>query len=94
MLREVEERLDERGLTLELTEAAKDALVKEGYDRVYGARPLRRVIQNEIEDMLSDRVLDGTFSEGDTVRLDYEDGKVVATKVVHAPAPPPEPVLT
>ena len=39
-------------------------------------------------------LLDGTFSEGDTVRLDYEDGKVVATKVVHAPAPPPEPVLT
>ncbi|MCC6237771.1 MAG: ATP-dependent Clp protease ATP-binding subunit [Dehalococcoidia bacterium] len=92
-LADVRDNLRQKDMTLVVSDALLDHLGTEGFDPVFGARPLRRVIQNEIEDMLSDRVLDGTFEEGDTVHLDYEDGKVVATKVVEAEAPPPEPAL-
>jgi ATP-dependent Clp protease ATP-binding subunit ClpC len=92
-LGDVRANLNTKGITLEVTQALLDHLGTEGFDQVFGARPLRRVIQNEIEDMLSDKVLDGTFGEGDTVNLDYEDGKVVATKAIEAEAPPPEPAL-
>ncbi len=92
-LADVRDNLRQKEMALVVSDALLDHLGTEGFDPVFGARPLRRVIQNEIEDMLSDRVLDGTFSEGDTVHLDYEDGKVVATKVVEAEAPPPEPAL-
>jgi ATP-dependent Clp protease ATP-binding subunit ClpC len=92
-LGDVRDNLRQKEMTLIVTEALLDHLGSEGFDPVFGARPLRRVIQNEIEDMLSDKVLDGTFGEGDTVNLDYEDGKVVATKAIEAEAPPPEPAL-
>ena len=75
MLREVQERLVERSVTLELTENAKQALIKEGYDRVYGARPLRRTIERRIENPLSKRILAGDFSEGEQVQVDYADGE-------------------
>jgi ATP-dependent Clp protease ATP-binding subunit ClpC len=85
MLREVAGRLDERGVTLELTDAAKDQLATEGYDRVYGARPLRRTIERRIENPLAKRILAGEFAEGDHVVVDYRDGEYVFTKGV-APA--------
>ena len=67
----------------------------EGFDPVFGARPLRRVIQNEIEDRLSEALLEGEYVEGDTVKLDYVDGKVVAEKAEPTEAEPPaEAVLT
>jgi ATP-dependent Clp protease ATP-binding subunit ClpC len=74
MLREVEKRMAERSLKVEVTDAAKETLVKEGYDRVYGARPLRRTIERRIETPLAKRILSGEFGEGDTVVVDYENG--------------------
>jgi ATP-dependent Clp protease ATP-binding subunit ClpC len=72
MVAEVAKRLGERGLTLELTAAAKEALVKEGYDAVYGARPLRRTVQRRIENPLAKRLLQGDFADGDTVVVDHD----------------------
>jgi len=64
--------LAEQQITIEVTDAAKDLLAKEGYDRVYGARPLRRVITNRIEDQLSENLLRGKIARGDTVLIDVE----------------------
>jgi ATP-dependent Clp protease ATP-binding subunit ClpB len=76
-LRRVEERLAERGLRLELTEAARDALAQAGWDPTYGARPLKRAIQRMLENPLALRLLEGDFAEGDVVRVDAgEDGLV------------------
>jgi ATP-dependent Clp protease ATP-binding subunit ClpB len=63
-------RLAERKITVELTPAAKDAVVQEGYDPVYGARPLKRALQRMVLDPLAMRVLDGEFGEGDHVVVD------------------------
>ena len=59
-------RLSERKITVELSDAAKDFLVREGYDPVYGARPLKRALQRRLLDPLALRVLEGAFREGDT----------------------------
>jgi ATP-dependent Clp protease ATP-binding subunit ClpB len=76
-LRRVEERLAERGLRLDLTEAARAALAEAGWDPTYGARPLKRAIQRMLENPLALRLLEGEFAEGDTVRVDAgEDGLV------------------
>ena len=63
-------RLEERKIHVELTDAAKDQLVREGYDPAYGARPLKRTIQRRVLDPLALRVLEGEFGEGDTVVVD------------------------
>ena len=70
-------RLEERGLTLELTRAAKEYLSREGYEPAFGARPLKRLIQREIENELALKLLDGTFSEGMTIKVDQEGGALV-----------------
>jgi ATP-dependent Clp protease ATP-binding subunit ClpB len=70
-------RLAERKLTLELTENAKAFVAKEGWDPVYGARPIKRTIQRLILDPLAQKVLSGEFKDGDTVVVDVENGKVV-----------------
>jgi ATP-dependent Clp protease ATP-binding subunit ClpB len=76
-LRRVEERLAQRGLRLELTDAARDALAEAGWDPTYGARPLKRAIQRMLENPLALRLLEGEFAEGDVVRVDAgEDGLV------------------
>jgi ATP-dependent Clp protease ATP-binding subunit ClpC len=72
----VRERLGEHDINVRLTEAAKEYVAEEGYDPEYGARPLRRVIQNEIEDALSDGLLAGNFEPGATVLIDYRDDKL------------------
>jgi len=73
----VEERLAERGLRLELTDQARDALAEAGWDPTYGARPLKRAIQRLLENPLALRLLEGEFAEGDVVRVDAgEDGLV------------------
>ena len=75
LLKEVESRVADRRVTITLTEQAKDWLAKEGYDPVYGARPLRRAVQRFIENPLSRRILAGEFSEGSHVLVDAaEDG--------------------
>ena len=76
-LDKVRARLQEFDLRLEVTAAAKVLLAQEGYDEEYGARPLRRVIQSRVEDKLSDAVLVGEFSAGDTVCLDAEEDDIV-----------------
>jgi ATP-dependent Clp protease ATP-binding subunit ClpB len=63
-------RLEERKIHVVLTDAAKDQIVKEGYDPTYGARPLKRTIQRLVLDALALRVLQGEFVEGDTVVVD------------------------
>ncbi len=73
----VAKQLDEKGIKLEVTGAAKDFLGKKGYDEVYGARPLRRVIQDMVEDKLSEDLLRGKFRSGDTVVIDLEDEEIV-----------------
>ncbi len=75
LLNDVRERLGDRSVGLELTDAAKAALVREGYDPVYGARPLRRVIERRIANPLSKRILAGDFAEGATVMVSHADGE-------------------
>jgi len=89
MLVRVREHLKRQGLSLLVTDEAKDKLVELGFDKVYGARPLRRVIQSEIEDPLSDELLRTQFSMGDLVTIDLEEGKI-RTHVVPGPPPPNE----
>jgi len=67
--------LAEQQITIEVTDAAKDMLAKEGYDRIYGARPLRRVITSRIEDQLSEHLLRGKIARGDTVLIEVVDGE-------------------
>ena len=69
-------RLEERKIHLELTDAAKDLLVAEGYDPTYGARPLKRTIQRRVLDPLAMRVLEGEFTEGDRVVIDAAGGAI------------------
>ncbi|MGB6837398.1 MAG: ATP-dependent Clp protease ATP-binding subunit [Dehalococcoidia bacterium] len=76
-LKEVESQLILRGVTMEVTDAARDWLGEKGYDEVFGARPLRRVIQNEIEDRLSEALLEGRFQPGERVQIDCEAGEVI-----------------
>jgi ATP-dependent Clp protease ATP-binding subunit ClpB len=71
-LRNIQRRLDEHKISLELTEAAKELLAQEGYDPVFGARPLKRTIQREIENPLARLLLDGTFHDGDTIVVDVD----------------------
>lgn len=63
-------RLEDRKIRIEVTDAAKDFLVREGYDPIYGARPLKRALQRRLLDPLALRVLDGAFSDGDVVVAD------------------------
>ncbi|NLZ38048.1 MAG: ATP-dependent Clp protease ATP-binding subunit [Firmicutes bacterium] len=80
MLQELRSRLDNFGISLEVTEEAKAFLAKEGYDPTYGARPLRRVIQRKLEDEISEKMLQGEFTQDDTIFVDAEDGRLVITK--------------
>jgi ATP-dependent Clp protease ATP-binding subunit ClpB len=76
-LQRLQALLNDRKVTLELTDAAKRHLAEEGYDPVYGARPLKRVIQREIQDPLALRLLQGEFGDGDKVTVDFRDGQFV-----------------
>ena len=79
-LRRLTERLAERGLGLEVTDAAKEQLVEAGWDPTYGARPLKRAIQRLVENPLALRLLEGEFAEGDTVRVDAREGELTFEK--------------
>ncbi|HOB92040.1 MAG: ATP-dependent Clp protease ATP-binding subunit [Bacillota bacterium] len=79
MLNRVSRQLLERRITIEVTEAAKDKLVDEGYSREFGARPLRRAIQKLVEDRMSEELLSGRIKEGDSVVVDVKDGEFVIT---------------
>ena len=79
-LRRLRERMAERGLGLELTDAAKEVIAEAGWDPTYGARPLKRALQRLVENPLALRLLEGEFADGDTVRVDASDGELVFEK--------------
>ena len=90
-MKEVAERLGEHGISIELTEAAQDWVVEQGYDPAFGARPLRRTLQKQVESPLSVRLLGGEFKSGDVIVIDHneEDGLVFIKQddlVVEIPA--------
>jgi ATP-dependent Clp protease ATP-binding subunit ClpB len=71
------ERLHARGIDLVATDEALDLLAERGYDPVYGARPLKRVLQRELADPIATAILEGRFGEGDTVKVSVQDGELV-----------------
>ncbi|MBI2846076.1 MAG: ATP-dependent Clp protease ATP-binding subunit [Chloroflexi bacterium] len=77
MLNQIRERLRGDDLQLEVSETAKELLAKEGYDPIYGARTLRRVLQQRVEDALSEGMLAGKFKPGDTVLVDVGNGEII-----------------
>ncbi|MFA7237724.1 MAG: ATP-dependent chaperone ClpB [Phycisphaeraceae bacterium] len=79
-LRQLAARLAEREINIELTDAAKDSLAEEGYDPTFGARPLKRVIQQRLENPLASKLLTGEFTGGDTIKVDYEGKSFTFTK--------------
>jgi len=82
MLAQVASSLKEKNITIQISDAAKDLLGTKGYDPVFGARPLRRLIQTMLEDQLSDAILRGEFLSGDTVEIDCEDDRLVMRPLV------------
>jgi ATP-dependent Clp protease ATP-binding subunit ClpB len=85
-LRRLRERLADRGLSLELTDEAKELVAEAGWDPTYGARPLKRALQRLVENPLAMRLLEGEFAEGDTVRVDAEDGELAFARAEPAVA--------
>lgn len=80
MIKEVANRLAENNIAIEVTDEAKEVLAEEGFDQLYGARPLRRAIQRQVEDRLSEELLAGTFKTGDKVRIGAEERKIKVEK--------------
>ena len=76
----IRKRLQERKLTLELTEEAKNYIAREGYSPVYGARPLKRALQKQVLDNLAMKLLEGTFAEGDQIMIDYDGDQLTFHK--------------
>ena len=81
MLRKVAERMQEMGITMDWTDAAKKHLAKAGFDPIYGARPLRRAVTNEVEDLVAEQSLEGKIQHGDHVTLDAADDKLTLLPV-------------
>ncbi len=77
MAEQLRKRLAEHGIDFELTEAAKDKISDEGYDPEYGARPLRRALQKQVEDRLSEELLKGVISKGKKAVIDVKDGELI-----------------
>ena len=77
MLSDVNRRLADRELTISLTDAARHQITVEGYDPVYGARPLKRYLQKHVETLAARKILSGTVHQGDTMTLDYQNGQFV-----------------
>jgi len=86
-MKQVQERLAEHGLNVQLTEAARKWLAQEGYDPAFGARPLQRALQKYVESPLSIKILQGEFSEGETVIVDYSDDEGLTFRRVEDSTP-------
>ena len=86
MLIDVSKQLLEKGVFLEVTQAAKELLAEKGFDPNFGARPLRREIQFQVEDALSEEYLHGNFGAGDTVEVDAKDGEIIVKPRVIIPS--------
>ena len=88
MLKRVREQLKAQGMILEISQAAKEHLIELGYDQAYGARPLRRTIQNLIEDPLAEHLLLGRYSVGETIQVDLDpDGNGLVIAAIEAKTP-------
>ena len=81
LMAEVQRRLDERDIRIETTEGAREWLSREGFDPVYGARPLRRAVQRHVENPLSNKILAGEFASGDVIRVEESGGTLAFTRV-------------
>lgn len=79
VINNVSKQLAEKEIGIEISREAKDFLGRKGYDEVYGARPLKRVIQDLVEDPISEGLLRGTYKSGDTIKVDLEEDKIVIT---------------
>jgi len=77
MILRVNKELSDRGITIEMTDAAREILVEQGFDEAFGARPLRRAIQRLVENPIAKGLLDKRFHEGDVIILEVQDGKIV-----------------
>jgi len=82
MVARVRKALEQRGMSLQLTDGARRLLAREGYDPAYGARPLRRVIQKQVENPISSAILRGEFAEGDTIQVDAQEDAIKLRLVV------------
>ena len=76
-LMRLQKLLTDRKIGIKLTDAAKEMIAREGFDPVYGARPLKRAIQREVQNPLAVKILEGEFKAGDDIVVDVTDGKVV-----------------
>nr|MBC8202115.1 AAA family ATPase [Planctomycetota bacterium] len=83
-IRLLRSRLDARGLTLNITAEALEALGDEGYDPQFGARPLKRVIQRRLENPIATGILSGEYEQGDTIKVHEKDGELVFLKAASA----------
>ncbi len=81
MADEIQKRLQEQGIDITLTEEAKEHISDAGFDPQYGARPLRRALQKEVEDRLSEELLKGTINKGDAVKISYENNEIQVERV-------------
>ena len=79
LISDVNRRLEEKELKIELTEAAKDFVVDGGYDPMYGARPLKRYLQKNVETLAARLILGGNVGREDTILIDVADGKLTAS---------------
>jgi ATP-dependent Clp protease ATP-binding subunit ClpB len=70
----LEKRIEDNGFTLNVTDGARKQLAEEGYDPVYGARPLKRVIQHRLQNELANAILSGQFADGDRITIDVQNG--------------------
>ena len=77
MVESLRKRLKDRDLDLALTDAAKELIIERGYDPLYGARPLRRVLQSSVETLVARTILRGDISAGSTITVDARDGELV-----------------
>ncbi len=85
-VKRLRDRMLDRDMTIEMSDSAKDRLIEIGFDPALGARPLRRAMQSEIEDRISDKILDGEASPGDHIKVDFVDGAFVF-ETVRVPVP-------
>lgn len=81
MLSEVKEEAEEKGITISVSDAAKDFILEKGYSDKYGARPLRRTIQSHIEDDIAEKYLKGIIKDGSSVSVELEDGKITIKEI-------------
>lgn len=81
MLASLAKRVNDMSIEVEFDKSVVDTVAKHGFDPVYGARPIRRAIQSEIEDKLSEKILDGTVKAGESIKVSFRDGDMIINKV-------------